>query len=487
MAQLGQFHDDGLYYAGAKSLAEGHGYRIVNLPGEPAQTKYPPLYSWLLSLDLRAAPGVAWAALPLFIFAAWLLFGRFGFNSIERAALAAFLALSPTLVFFSVTLMPDLLFAAMVLLAAMAAARPGCGWAFGAGLVAGAAYLTKTAALPLLVLVPVWLEMRGERRRAAWFLAASLPCAAAWHMWAAAHTSASGVEAWLYYTNYLGYRLRLFGIGDVPVMVWKNTGALLSGIGGLFIFNLGDTYWGAQLARLLAFASIAGTVRLARRNGMSPYHWFAAGYVAFLLVWHFPPAERFLIPVAPLLAAGLYTELRHLAGLLRASFAASTANRATAVLVACALTALALWTGQITYAALGHDLPGILAQHRALDAARQGAYRWARENTPPDAAFLAYHDVPFYLATGRHAMRVTLSPRPFYVGSSGAYQEPFRHLDDTMSALGLGYLLITPADFHSDLPPAGQAALRGLMLESGAFERVYQSRGVSIYRLGKTR
>ncbi len=487
MAQLGEFHDDGLYYAGAKSLAEGHGYRIVNLPGEPAQTKYPPLYSWLLSLDLRAAPGVAWAALPLMVFAAWLLFGRFGFNSAERALLAAFLALSPTLDFYSVTLMPDLLFAALVALAAMAVMRPGCGWAFGAGLLAGAAYLTKTAALPLLVLVPVWLAMRGERQRAVLFLAASLPCAAAWHMWAAAHTGASGVEAWLYYTNYAGYHLRLFGIGDVPVMVWKNAGALLSGIGGLFIFNLGDTYWGTQLARLLALASIAGTVRLARRTGMSPYHWFAAGYVALLLVWHFPPAERFLIPVAPLLVAGLYTELRHLAGLLRASFAAGAANRAIAVLVACGLAALALWTAQTTYMALRHDLPGILAQHRALDAARQGAYRWVREHTPPEAAFLAYHDVPFYLATGRHAMRVTLSPRSFYVGSSDAYKEPFRHLDDTMRALGLGYLLITPADFHSDLPPDEQAALRGLMLENGAFERVYQSRGVSVYRLGKTR
>lgn len=138
------------------------------------------------------------------------------------------------------------------------------------------------------------------------------------------------MRRWFCYTNYAGYRLRLFAPGDVPVMVWKNAGALLSGIGGLLIFNLGDTYGGTHLARLLAFASIAGTLRLARRNGMSPYHWFAAGYVAFLLVWHFPPAKRFLIPLAPLLAAGLYTELRHLAALLRASFAASAANRAIA-------------------------------------------------------------------------------------------------------------------------------------------------------------
>jgi hypothetical protein len=487
MPQLGEFHDDGLYYVGAKSLAEGHGYRIANLPGSPAQTKYPPLYPWLLSLDLRAAPGFAWAALPLAVWVAWLLFGQFGFNSAERAALAAFLALSPTLVFFSVTLMPDLLFTALVGLASLALMQPGRRWVLIAGLAAGAAYLTKTAALPLLALAPVWLALRGERARAAWFLAASLPCAAAWHVWAAAHTSAGGVEAWLYYTNYFGYRLRLFGIGDLPVMVWKNAGALLSGIGGLFIFNLGDTHWGTQLARLVAFGSIAGAVRMARRSGVTPYHWFTAGYIAMLLVWHFPPAERFLIPVMPLLAAGLYTELRHLAGMLRTSIAAGGAHRILAVSLACVLAAMGLWTATSAYGALRYDLPGILAQHRALTALRQGAYQWARENTPSDAAFLAYHDAPLYLSTGRHAMRVTLSPRPFYTGASDAYKEPFRHLDDTMRALGLDYLIVTPADFHSDLPPAEQAALRELMLGGGAFERVYESRGVAIYRLGRTR
>ncbi len=481
MAQLGQFHDDGLYYVGAKSLAEGHGYRIANLPGEPAQTKYPPLYSWLLSLDLRAAPVLGWIAFPLMIALAWLLFGRFGFGSIERALLAAFLALSPTLVFFSVTLMPDLLFAALAALAVLAVMRPGWRWALIAGAVAGLAYLTKTAALPLVVAALLWLLLQGERRRAVWFLAASLPCVVAWQVWAA-RASTSGPEAWVYYVSYFGYHLRLFGISDAPLMMWKNAGALLSGIGGLFIFNLGDTYWGVQLARLIAIGSISGAVRMARRTGVSPFHWFAAGYTLLLLVWHFPPAERFLIPIMPLLVAGLYTELRHLVTLLRAAADAGGANRVLAGGMACALGGLAIWTGLVIFDALRHDLPGILAQHRTLAAARSDAYQWVRENTPPQAAFVAYHDVPFYLATGRHAMRVPLSPKPLYVGAPDAYKEPFQHIDVTMRALRLNYLLVTPADFHSDLPPSEQAALRELMTSNPALERVYTSRGVSIYR-----
>jgi hypothetical protein len=52
---LGLFHDDGIYVVVAKSLHDGAGYRIISLPTAPDQTKYPLLYSyilsWLWSLD----------------------------------------------------------------------------------------------------------------------------------------------------------------------------------------------------------------------------------------------------------------------------------------------------------------------------------------------------------------------------------------------------------------------------------------------------
>ena len=53
---FGVQYDDSVYVATAKSLATGHGYRIISLPYEPAQTKYPPLYPFLLSLIWRVYP-----------------------------------------------------------------------------------------------------------------------------------------------------------------------------------------------------------------------------------------------------------------------------------------------------------------------------------------------------------------------------------------------------------------------------------------------
>src|SRR5688500_11956345 len=46
----GVYHDDGIYVATGKAIAEGNGYHLVNLPGEPPQTKYPFLYPVVLSI-----------------------------------------------------------------------------------------------------------------------------------------------------------------------------------------------------------------------------------------------------------------------------------------------------------------------------------------------------------------------------------------------------------------------------------------------------
>src|SRR5262245_50571225 len=54
--RFGRGHDDSVYLTTAKALANGEGYRIISLPYEPAETKYPPLYPFLLSLVWRLAP-----------------------------------------------------------------------------------------------------------------------------------------------------------------------------------------------------------------------------------------------------------------------------------------------------------------------------------------------------------------------------------------------------------------------------------------------
>src|SRR5437899_11018338 len=88
MPRFGDLHDDSFYYVSAKSLADGGGYRIESLPGEPAQTKYPPLYPLLLSIAWRLNPQfpdnlpiaawISWLALPAILIQLAALYPRWG-------------------------------------------------------------------------------------------------------------------------------------------------------------------------------------------------------------------------------------------------------------------------------------------------------------------------------------------------------------------------------------------------------------------------
>ena len=54
---LGLWQDDAIYVGTAKSLAEGTGYRHIELASEPLQTKYPFLYPAILALVFWVSPG----------------------------------------------------------------------------------------------------------------------------------------------------------------------------------------------------------------------------------------------------------------------------------------------------------------------------------------------------------------------------------------------------------------------------------------------
>src|SRR5579864_3342238 len=61
---FGVLQDDGVYFIDGKSLAEGSGYRILSLPSQPHETRYPPLYPLYLSMAWRMDPAFP-ANLPL--------------------------------------------------------------------------------------------------------------------------------------------------------------------------------------------------------------------------------------------------------------------------------------------------------------------------------------------------------------------------------------------------------------------------------------
>lgn len=172
MPHFGHLHDDSIYFVCAKSLAEGSGYRILSLPTQPYQTKYPPLWPLILAViwkldprfpeNLRWGMALGWIMLPAFVALAWRWFRRVGFDRRLSTALCVMIAWSPCVIVLSAGLMSDLVFSVALLAAILAIERADRStWrALGAAVLASVAYLIKTAALPLIVAGPLWLVLR---------------------------------------------------------------------------------------------------------------------------------------------------------------------------------------------------------------------------------------------------------------------------------------------------------------------------------------
>jgi hypothetical protein len=224
-----------------------------------------------------------------------------------------------------------------------------------------------------------------------------------------------------------------------------------------------------------------GTVRLARQRGAGPYHWFAAGYAAILLVWHFPPNERFMLPVFPLLLAGLATETAHLAGIINKSWTRNAANRAVATCLVAAFVSVAGLAVALNVRALYYEFPDIIEQHRTVLASKLAAFRWVSRNTPP-GAFYADDDVVFFLYTGRHAVSLPVFPMPYYREDRAGILQPFRAMPAFMREQHLDYLLFTATDYYRELPGPERAEARKILTQEPAFERLYRSELCEVYR-----
>ena len=494
MPHLGYFHDDSIYLVSAKSLAEGHGYRILSLPAEPFQTKYPPLWPLLVAGIWKIAPpfpknlkwemALTWLMLPLFIGLTWRWFRAGGMGLRTRVALCAVLALNPWMAFLGTTLMSDLAFAVLLLGALLATRRASRDTRAApvAGILAAAAYLVKAAALPFLIAGPLWLVLRRKFRPAAILFCSMLPAVVWWTFWARQHMSHARDIVSLYYTDYLGYQIYNVGWRDLPLVVWNNLDALFSSVAGLLIFDVQKTPAGMHLSRLLAIGAIVGTVRFARQRGMTAYHWFAAGYAPVLLVWHFQPNERFLLPLYPLLLVGIATELEHLVRVIRKAWPRGIANRVVGVAMVGSLAALAAIGTVWNLDAVLRQFPGIIEQHRAVLTSNRAASSWIAQ-TPPETAFWAYDDPVFFLYTGHHAAHLPVAPLPFYRQDREAILRPFRSLPAFAREQHLDYVFLTAADFHRDLPSSEREEVRRILARDSALKLAYQSPLSSIFEV----
>lgn len=407
---VGVFYDDGGYLALAKSLAEGHGYRLLYLPGAPVSVHYPPLYPLLLAALWKLGPAFP-ASVTLFRAANAVLVGLFvclatvylaervtGRRWVGALVIGAS-AIAIPLVAVATVLFAEPLFLVLAVLACWAAdaARDAEGrgelpLAVTAGALAGLTILARTIGVAVAGGVVLALLVRRKVRAA---VLAALPaglCTATWFAWVAAHRSAVDSATAANYGGY-GDLLTQSGLG------WLSLGSLLDlsrPLAAMTIPRLPGAL-GLLAAAPALVVLAAGLVELARRAPATGYA--LACYVFIVAVWPYP-ADRFLAAVLPWLALAFTAGVR---GVLEHARRATGWRRAVHRTLGVAGAAIVL-AGYVSYQVRGFFHGAATAEQRGISRMFEEVVPWIREATDSTAVIAGEDEALLWLYTGRRAV-----------------------------------------------------------------------------------
>jgi hypothetical protein len=515
---FGLTEDDSLYFSSGKALADGQGYIMPSLPGSPQATKYPILYPGLMSLIWRAYPtfpqnlkiaiGFNVACGFAFLGIAFVFLRTIrGLTHIEALLITALCAIHPALLFHSVNVLPEVLFAALSLGAILLATRgiSGEGHVFestGAGVLSGLALLTRSLGVPIAAgLFLVALARKGWRK-SLYFAAGVFPFAA-FSLWRSAHLAPAAIPdgsspctnvvrmSWLYYTSYVGFWKADVLHGSGLLHVLKQNLLLLFLQPGAYLVDPATIHpemFAFAPAVILSVAAICGLARRVGPGEWQPIHFTLLLYAVPLVLWNYPVMERFLLPFLPIFFAAIWLEgkrlLRRIAtNVMSPRQAGPSRETGAAIFLGLVLLALSFsvirsyWSETVT-------VLKISAARQKLLSEKREAYAWLTRNTAAETKIVAYEDASLFLYTNRQAIR------PVIFSPSGTNQP--QHLEAelncmtaTAEATGATYWLASDDDFGFEWE---MAATRGRAREAeleSAWPQVFRSVGgrVRLYEL----
>jgi len=423
-ARFGFYHDDGVYAVMAKSLAEGRGYRILSLPGEPAQTKYPPFYPLLLSLVWRAGPEFPANLPPLLALSAVLVLAAlllvYGFLVCELGSGRglALLAVALSAVNVRVLMMSGSLYSeALYTLVSVAALwacsryagadhRTGLGILAGLGL--GLSFLTRSIGLSLVLAAAAYLGWARAWKKLSLVLAVAALLVLPWLFWRwyAGVDAANPLVA-----SYTSYAVNFLDTIDSPGLLLNVVRKNLFHLLVLFapVVTLSVDY--AQTGRPLVLGLLVATFALMTLGFLRALvtqrrllEWYVLFYVGTLLVTPYTSYDRFLLPLLPFLWLYLLDQALRLMRVpaRRAAGVAPGGWRWAPAAAAVALGGVVLYWH---FSTVSHLIARENPAYREVQRRRSPVFHWLRANTGHDDVLLCYDFDPlYYLYSGRKAV-----------------------------------------------------------------------------------
>lgn len=409
---VGVFTDDAIYTILGKALASGDGYRMINLPGAPHATHYPPGYPFVLSLLWRI-----WPAFPdnvvLFKFANavflaagaggvyWFARGRLAMGVGGAAATALVGTASVLMLHLSGMVLSEPLFIALLLPSLVVVERAAedgkLGDAVLAGLLLGLLAMIRTIGAVAVGAAVLVLLVRRRPKPAVLLAATSALFIAPWQWWVSAYQSelpASLAGKYGPYGPWLTEAYRAGGIDYALDVVIKNVTSLGSAL-GYYLMPVSSVAPRAIALAVGLSLVVTGAVVLIRR---APVLVVSCGlYIAVVLAWPFAP-HRFIIAIWPVLvvitAAGI-----------RAVWTWAPNHTMQRRLRVAALVATAyMLAGHATYNARGYWGRGWEPLQRVAGEPAKALVAWVSQATGPGDVVAADQDPLLYLYTGRLAV-----------------------------------------------------------------------------------
>jgi hypothetical protein len=441
---VGAYEDDAIYTVLGKALATGEGYRMINLPGTPHATHYPPGYPLLLALLWNIAPEfpdnvvvfkfanallLALAALGAY----WFVRVRLKYSPLAAAAIAAAGTASLAMLQLAALVLSEPLFIVFLFLALLAIERSAASGrmrdAALAGLLLGALCLVRTIGVVAVAGGVMVLLLHRRIRSAAVVVAVSAMFLVPWQLWVGAHQSELATilhGKYGPYGSWLAEGYRTGGIGFARGVIVENLASTANTLS--YLFMPVQFFWPRLVALVaLTFAVVGGGIVIWKRAPSVVA--FVALYLILIVIWPFDP-YRFLLALWPVLAIVVGAAIYTLWG-WRPSGGARVVLRVLALGgAACILSGHAAWNWQEYEGETWTNL-----QRRAGMSARP-LVQWVVQNTRPDDVLSTEHDVLLYLYTGRRGVptstflpsqrvkRFTPEDNAFWVASMVRTYEP---------------------------------------------------------------
>jgi hypothetical protein len=330
--------------------------------------------------------------------------------------------------------------------------------------------------------VPLVFVLWKKRREAAAFVLAALPAAAGWTLWTKLHQTSAADVMTLYNTNYLRFQILNVHFADLGLVVWKNLGHMLYGMGALaFPLELDSFAW--QLVRMtVAVGIFRGLSRHWRNPVLQPYLVIAILTAAELLVWHFPPNLRLMYPLIPLFAAGLIWEGEHFASLIRAARGHRQRSQRAAAWVLSGMAASAiLLAGWMQGYMLFRTLPDMVRDNERQLAEQTAVYDWINQHVDPSAAIMASNPA-LYLYTGRQTAAQILMPIDWYRDDKGSVMAAYRDLAAYAAANRLAYLYIRDSEYGKMLGPEQAEEARRAVETNPSLRLVFRTHDATVFQ-----